>query len=155
MIQFRKAVLHAGMVLPFMISPAVFAQSRYITIVLPEAPQVVEPCESALYGVGIMLKQNVVETLIELDPTNGESLPRLATSWERVDPKTWRFTLREGVKFHDGADFDADAAARSIERTMDANLKCMTRNKFFTPGTFTARAIDDTDRMSTRLNSSP
>src|SRR3546814_18400009 len=102
MIQFRKAVLHAGMLLPFMISPAVFAQSRDITIVLPEAPQVVEPCESALYGVGIMLKQNVVQTLIELDPTTGERLLRLATTWERVDPQTWRFHLREGLTFHLG-----------------------------------------------------
>src|SRR3546814_20437223 len=135
MIQFRKAVLHAGMVLPFMISPAVFAQSRYITIVLPEAPQVVEPCESALYGVGIMLKQNVVETLIELDPTNGASLPRLATSWERVDPKTRRFTLREGVKFHDGADFDADAAARSLAPTTDTPPTGMTRDQLLPAGT--------------------
>src|SRR3546814_19551406 len=47
----------------------------------------------------------------------------------RVDPKTWRFTLREGVKFHDGADFDADAAARSIERTMDAARKSVVEGK--------------------------
>ena len=34
--------------------------------------------------------------------------PSLATSWERLpDEDGWRFFLREGVTFHDGADFDA------------------------------------------------
>jgi peptide/nickel transport system substrate-binding protein len=136
--------LSAGLVLALLSATALHAQqpSRDITIVLPESPQVVEPCESALYGVGIMIKQNVTETLTELDPGNGASLPRLATSWKQVDDKTWRFQLREGVKFHDGAPFNAEAAAQSIERTMDTKLNCMTRNKFFTPGTFKAKAVD-------------
>jgi peptide/nickel transport system substrate-binding protein len=34
--------------------------------------------------------------------------PALAERWELVNPTTWRFHLRRGVKFHDGADFDAD-----------------------------------------------
>lgn len=40
--------------------------------------------------------------------------PNLATSWEQVDDYTWRFHLREGVKFHDGSDFTASDAAYSI-----------------------------------------
>ncbi len=37
--------------------------------------------------------------------------PGLATEWhiDEADPKRWIFTLRQGVKFHDGCDFDADA----------------------------------------------
>jgi peptide/nickel transport system substrate-binding protein len=122
---------------------AMAQESRDIVVVLGEAPQVVEPCESALYGVGIIIKQNITETLTELDPSSGKPVPRLATSWEQVSDKTWRFKLREGVVFHDGTPFNADAVAYSLDRLMNANLTCMTRNKFFTPGTFTAKVVDD------------
>lgn len=40
----------------------------------------------------------------------------LATSWESVNPTTWRFHLRKGVKFHDGADFTAEDVAFSVDR---------------------------------------
>jgi peptide/nickel transport system substrate-binding protein len=43
----------------------------------------------------------------------------LATSWEMVNPTTWRFKLRPDVKFHDGASFTADDAVFSIERALD------------------------------------
>ncbi len=39
----------------------------------------------------------------------------LATSWESVNPTTWRFHLRKGVKFHNGAVFTDDEVAFSVE----------------------------------------
>jgi peptide/nickel transport system substrate-binding protein len=42
--------------------------------------------------------------------------PDLATDWERVDDTTWRFTLREGVTFHNGNDFKANDVVYSFER---------------------------------------
>ena len=44
--------------------------------------------------------------------------PALAESWQMVNPTTWRFKLRQGVKFHDGAPFTADDAVFSIERAL-------------------------------------
>ncbi|MEM8686668.1 MAG: ABC transporter substrate-binding protein [Pseudomonadota bacterium] len=40
----------------------------------------------------------------------------LAESWENINPTTWRFKLRQGVKFHDGSDFKADDVAFSVAR---------------------------------------
>jgi peptide/nickel transport system substrate-binding protein len=51
--------------------------------------------------------------------------PALATSWENVEPNVWRFTLRQGVTFHNGNAFNADDVIFSVERinTESSDLK--------------------------------
>ncbi|MFT5394342.1 MAG: peptide/nickel transport system substrate-binding protein, partial [Gammaproteobacteria bacterium] len=96
------------------------AANTDITVVLSEEPEVLEPCESTRSTVGRVVKQNITETFTEIDPKNGTITPRLATSWKQLDPLTWQFQLRRGVKFHDGATFNAAAAVHAIERTMES-----------------------------------
>lgn len=51
----------------------------------------------------------------------GKLVPGLATEW-KVDPadqKKWLFTLRKGVKFHDGSDFTADAVIWNLDKVLD------------------------------------
>ncbi|HYR35333.1 MAG TPA: ABC transporter substrate-binding protein, partial [Burkholderiales bacterium] len=55
------------------------------------------------------------ETLVNRGK-NLEIVPVLATEWKQVDPLTWRFTLRQGVKFHDGTPFTADDVLFSVQR---------------------------------------
>lgn len=72
-----------------------------------------------------VINGNVYETLTFYNPPGSDEVlsPKLATSWESSDDAmTWTFHLREGVKFHDGTDFNADAVKFSIERTMDIGL---------------------------------
>ena len=44
--------------------------------------------------------------------------PALATEWSNIDPTTWRFKLRQGVKFHDGTPFTADDVVFSVQRAI-------------------------------------
>ncbi len=57
----------------------------------------------------------VYEFLIMRDKKLGLK-PALAESWTQVNPTTWRFKLRPGVKFHDGTPFTADDVVFSFER---------------------------------------
>ena len=57
-------------------------------------------------STNIQVHKNVFETLTAQDAVQKVG-PGLASEWEAVDDTTWRFKLREGVKFHDGSDFTA------------------------------------------------
>jgi peptide/nickel transport system substrate-binding protein len=61
------------------------------------------------------VNQQVHEYLIHRDKQLN-FVPGLATSWEQVSPLKWRFKLRQGVKFHDGATFNADDVVYSFVR---------------------------------------
>ena len=58
---------------------------------------------------------NIYEPLVVLDAKLGIK-PGLAESWQQPDPKTLVFKLRRGVKFHDGTDFNAEAARFNFTR---------------------------------------
>lgn len=68
-------------------------------------------------GLTIAASSYVYEPLVQYDQ-EFNLVPGLATAWEQVTPTLWRFTVREGVKFHDGTPFTADDVAFSIERAL-------------------------------------
>ena len=72
----------------------------------------VNPHES--YAGWACIRYGVGETLVRYSDTM-EVEPWLATSWENVDPLTWRLTLRDGVKFHSGRAMDAAAVKECLE----------------------------------------
>ncbi|MFS0574314.1 ABC transporter substrate-binding protein [Sporosarcina sp. 179-K 3D1 HS] len=67
-----------------------------------------------------LVTKNIYETLVEYEKETTNIVPKLAKEWHvSEDGRTWTFTLQEGVKFHDGTDFNADAVVFNFERMMD------------------------------------
>jgi peptide/nickel transport system substrate-binding protein len=76
-------------------------------------------------GNSFQVCDNIYEALVAYKDESTELEPGLAKSWEiSSDAKTYTFQLREGVKFHDGTPFNADAVVFSIGRMMkERNVK--------------------------------
>lgn len=72
-----------------------------------------------------LVKRDRANIDLEAKPFKRPGLvPALATSWEILDDgKRYRFQLREGVKFHDGTPFDAEAAAFNFRRVIDPDFE--------------------------------
>ena len=68
-----------------------------------------------------------------------EILPALAESWTKVNDLTWRFTLRRGVKFHDGTPFTADDVVFSFDRAQSSGSNF----KVFAAPLGKASSVDD------------
>jgi peptide/nickel transport system substrate-binding protein len=64
----------------------------------------------------------VYDTLVNYT-TDLDATPGLAKSWEVPDEKTIIFKLREGVRFHDGTEFNAEAVKFNIERVNSEESK--------------------------------
>jgi len=62
--------------------------------------------------------RQIYETLVTIDD-QGKVVPSLAEKIERVDGKTYRFTLKKGVKFHNGETLTADDALYSLNRAYE------------------------------------
>lgn len=81
---------------------------------------------------GTFLKEKalVVESLVEADPQFNLK-PQLAESWKMLSDTRWEFTLRQGVKFHDGQPLTAQAVVQCLQRTLklDASAKRFTKIK--------------------------
>ena len=73
------------------------------------------------------IHMNLFDCLVWRNRETGAFEPWLATSYENIDELTWRMTLREGVTFHNGEVFDADAVKWTYERITSAS-----RDEFIT-----------------------
>jgi peptide/nickel transport system substrate-binding protein len=113
-----------------------------VTIVLAGEPRNLDPGTTPAGIEGQVLLKNVLETLTEVNPDDSSVTPRLATSWKQLDQKTWHFVLRKGAKFHDGENFNAEAAVFNIKRLYDKRIVSNIREKYFSGFTMEGKALD-------------
>lgn len=107
-----------GGLLSFAVSGAALAQNE-LSVASRGDALTLDPYAQA-EGPTFNLLNQMYEPLVAFD-ANLNLSPALATSWEVVEPTRWRFSLREGVIFHEGQAFSADDVVFSIERARHQN----------------------------------
>jgi len=105
------------------------ARKPSLTIALPSTPETIDPHQfrSVLSGsiIGLM-----GEGLLTRDPQTMELKPLLAESWRNVNPTTWEFKLRKGVKFHNGEEFTSESVKFTVERIVTSKLNTLGKLTF-------------------------
>ncbi|HUE11483.1 MAG TPA: ABC transporter substrate-binding protein, partial [Steroidobacteraceae bacterium] len=89
-----------------------------VTIGMQLEPPVLDPSSNPAAAISEALYGNVFEGLVQFAP-DGSVLPGLAESWViSADGLSYTFHLRSGVRFHNGAAFDASTAKYSLDRAL-------------------------------------
>lgn len=104
----------AGLLLA--LASVVHAQPVQITIALPAEATTMDPGRSTQV-LTVNYFYNLYDTLTRWD-TSLKLQPGLATSWKSLNDTTWEFTLRQGVKFHDGSPLTAEDVKATLERNL-------------------------------------
>lgn len=97
---------------------ATSVHAQDLRIGLQEDPDVLDPDQSRTF-VGRIVYAALCDKLVDITP-DLEIIPMLATGWTwSEDGLTLTMTLREGVTFHDGTPFNAEAVAANIDRSQN------------------------------------
>lgn len=113
-----------------------------LTIAIQLEPPHLDPTSAAAGAIDSVLYSNVFEGLTRFGP-DGSVNPGLAESWTISDDGlTYTFKLREGVKFHDGTDMNADDVVFSLNRTQGEDSA--NAQKALYAGIASVDAVDDT-----------
>jgi peptide/nickel transport system substrate-binding protein len=93
-------------------------RTRLLTLKMEAAPADLDPA-LAIDTDSIMVISNIFDGLTKYKLGTIEIEPSLATSWDVPDSLTFIFYLKEGVTFHDGTPFNADAVKFSFDRVYE------------------------------------
>ncbi|MFF1819795.1 ABC transporter substrate-binding protein [Kribbella sp. NPDC058245] len=118
------------------------AQSHHVRLVVSQTPSSLDACDSHQAANGPILIGNVTEALTTIDGGTSKASPALATEWSATGPATWRFKLRQGVKFQDGQPFDAAAVVAWMQRLIDPKVGCYNRGSVLNNNVVSATAVD-------------
>jgi peptide/nickel transport system substrate-binding protein len=83
-------------------------QDNSVIFAFDQTPPNVDPYFNNNQLIGVIVAAQIWDTLIYRNPETGAYEPGLATAWRWIDDRTLELDLRQGVRFHNGAEFDAD-----------------------------------------------
>ena len=87
-----------------------------LVVCQPAEPPGLDPTGNTAAAIDRVVYSNIYEGLVKVD-RNGNFVAGLATKWEvSPDGKVYTFTLRQGVKFHNGESFNSQVAQWNLER---------------------------------------
>lgn len=66
----------------------------------------------------VAVTNHIYDTLVDVNQETGEIIPQIAQSWEQIDDTTYRFHIRQGLKFHNGEDLTAEDVKFSLDRAI-------------------------------------
>ena len=104
-------------------APVPAANAKPLVIAIGTEPATLD-AQAVIDRSSRVVTGNLFETLLARD-NDAKIIPSLAESYSSVNDTTWRFVLRKGVKFHNGEDFNADAAAFSVNRIVNKDYKTL------------------------------
>jgi peptide/nickel transport system substrate-binding protein len=79
---------------------------------------------------GLILGHQAWDGLVHRDPETFRIVPALATEWRWVNGTTLEFTLRQGVKFHDGSAFSADDVVYTLNTVSNPDTRVATPSNY-------------------------
>jgi peptide/nickel transport system substrate-binding protein len=120
-----------------------------LRIALPGDPAFFDANQGPAPGAqAAWIGHNIFNSLLTVTPPPELNVvPELANSWEVLDEgRTYVFHLVEGVKFHDGTDFDSQAAKWNFERILDPEVHAWVR-PYYTE----IEGVDAVDKYTLRM----
>lgn len=97
------------------------ASEKELVVVVDPAAKGVTTLNPLEIKWGTLAINVIYEGLVEMSEFDGKYYPALTSSWEMSeDAMTWTFKLKEGVKFHDGSEFNADVVEWFIEEMRES-----------------------------------
>ena len=93
-----------------------------VTVVMSGGLSPLENLDTTISGLRFTVVANAYDPLVRYSAQDRVFEPKLATSWEQIDDKTIRFSLRPNVKFQSGAAFAADDVKFHIDRIKDPDV---------------------------------
>ncbi|MEM8854180.1 MAG: ABC transporter substrate-binding protein [Pseudomonadota bacterium] len=112
---FAALALTAAVFTPTLVASA-HAAERPLVVGMALEPPHLDPTAGAAAAIDEVLYANVYEGLTRI-ASDGTVVPGLAMDWSvSEDGLSYTFNLREGVTFHDGTPFDADAVVFTLDR---------------------------------------
>src|SRR3954463_14494674 len=122
----RSKLLAAIFTAALLVAPAMAQKSAdTLRIVMRDALPNVDPYYNNL-RTGVVMHHQAWDALVYRNPDTFKLEPLLATEWKQPDATTIDFTLRPGVKFHDGSAFTADDVVYTLNIASDPASKVST-----------------------------